>query len=99
VAPVYGTIWRYGRVAGSPDDLMRAGRELAAVLAKAPGFVACAVLDTDDGGGAAVGLFERRADLDEAGRLVARWTAGHLAGLLPEAPQVSSGEVVAQRGI
>ena len=95
---MYGMIWRYGRVAGSLDDLTRAGHELAAVLGKAPGFVACAVLDTD-GGGAAVGLFERRADLDEAGRLVARWTAEHLAGLLPEAPQVTRGEVVAQRGI
>ena len=96
---MYGMIWRYGRVAGSPDDLARAGRELAAVLGRAPGFVACAVLDADDGGGASVGLFERRADLDEAGRLVARWTAEHLAGLLPEAPQVTRGEVVAQRGI
>ena len=96
---MYGMIWRYGRVAGSLDDLTRAGHELAAVLGKAPGFVACAVLDTDGGGGAAVGLFERRADLDEAGRLVARWTAEHLAGPLPEAVQVTSGEVVGQRGI
>jgi hypothetical protein len=28
---MYGTIWRNGRVAGSPDDLMRAGYELATV--------------------------------------------------------------------
>jgi hypothetical protein len=96
---MYGTIWRYGRVAGSPEALTRAGHELAAVLGQAPGFVACAVLDADDGGGASVGLFERRADLDEADRLVARWTAEHLAGRLPEAPRITSGEVVAQRGL
>jgi hypothetical protein len=96
---MYATIRRFGRVEGSPDDLARAGRALAAVLGQAPGFVACAILAADGSGCAAVGLFERRADLDAAELLVARWTAEHLAGLLPEAPQVTRGEVVAQRGI
>ena len=96
---MYATIRRYGRVAGSSDDLARAGRALAAVLGTAPGFISCAVLDAGAGGCAAVTLFERRADLDGADRLVAQWSAEHLAGLLPEAPQITSGEVVAQRGI
>jgi hypothetical protein len=96
---MYATIRHYERVAGTPDDLARAGRALAAVLGQAPGFVACAVVAADGGGCAAVGLFERRADLDAADRLVARWTAEHLAELRPEAPQITRGEVVAQRGI
>ena len=94
-----GTIWRYGRVAGAPDDLSLAGRAPAAVLGQGPGFVRCAVPAADGSGGAAVGLFERRADLEAAGPLVARWAAGHPAGLLPEAPQITRGEVVAQKGI
>jgi hypothetical protein len=78
-----GTGGRHGRVAGSPDDLPRAGRAPAADLGQAPGFVACAVLDTDGGGGASVGLFERRADPDAAGRRVARRTTVHHVGRLP----------------
>ena len=96
---MYATIRHYGRAAGSPEDLDRAGRALAAVLSAAPGFVACAVLHADDGGCAAVSLFERRAELDAADRVVARWMAEHLAGLLPGAPRITRGEVVAQKGI
>jgi len=94
-----GTIWRYGRVAGAPDDLSLAGRAPAAVLRQGPGFVRCAVPAAHGSGGAAVGLFERRADLEAAEPLVARWTAGHLAGLLPVARRIFRAEVVAQRGI
>ena len=89
---MYGTIWRYGRVAESPEDVTRAGHELAVVLGQAPGFLACAVLDADDGGGASVGLFERRADLDEAdGEGVMplaharRWGFGAIVALLQPA--------------
>jgi hypothetical protein len=96
---MYATIRRYGHVTGSPEDVARAGLELAAILCKAPGFVSYAVLDAEDGGCAAVSLFESRADLDEADRLIAQWTAEHLAGLLPDAPEITSGEVLAQRGV
>lgn len=96
---MYATIWRYGHVAGSSEDVARAGRDLATLLCKAPGFVSYAVLGAEDGGYAAVSLFESRADLDEADRLITQWTAEHLAGLLPDAPEITSGEVLAQRGI
>jgi hypothetical protein len=96
---MYATIRRYRRVAGSSDDLARAGRALAAVLGKAPGFISYAVLDAGDGVCATVSTFERQADLDAADRLVVRWIAENLAGLLPDAPQITSGEVVAQKGI
>jgi hypothetical protein len=96
---MYAMIRRYGRVAGSSDDLASACRALAAVLAKAPGFISYAVLDAGDGACATVSTFERQADLDAADQLVGRWIAENLAGLLPDAPQVISGEVIAQKGI
>jgi hypothetical protein len=96
---MYATIRRYGRVAGSSDDLTRAGRALAGILSKAPGFISYALLDAGGGACAAVCIFGRQADLDAADRLVAQWIAEHAAALLPEAPQITRGEVVAQRGI
>jgi hypothetical protein len=96
---MYATIRRFPRIAGSPEDVTRAGRELAAVLCKVPGFVSYAVLEADDGGCTAVSVFESRADLDAADRLATQWIAEHAAGLWPDAPQIASGEIVAQRGI
>jgi len=54
------------------------------------------------GGGVAVGggglLLGDRADLAAADRLLEAWVAEHLAPLRPGAPQVTGGEVVAQKG-
>jgi hypothetical protein len=98
-APVFATIRRYEPVGGSPDDRARAGRALAARLSQAPGFVSCAALEACPGVLAWIGYFETAADLAAAERLVAGWAAEHRATLLPEPPQVTAGEVVAQKGL
>ena len=96
---MYATIRRYDHVAGAPDELQRAGRALAARLSGAPGFVSCAALAGGEGVLAWVGFFETAADLAAADGLVAAWAAEHEAALLPRAPQVTAGEVVAQKGL
>ena len=48
---------------------------------------------------AAVCFFETAADLAAAGRLLEAWVTEHLAPLRPGAPQVTDGEVVAQKGL
>jgi hypothetical protein len=96
---MYATIRRYDHVRGAPEDLQRAGRTLAARVSQAPGFVSFAALDGGTGVLAAVVFFETAGDLAAADRLVAAWEAEHLATLLPRPPQVTGGEVVAQRGL
>jgi hypothetical protein len=96
---MYATIRRYDHVAGSLDDLMRAGRALAARLSQAPGFVSYAAVDAGPGVLASVSFFETEADLVAADRLVAAWVAEHLAALLPQPSQAIGGEVVVQRGL
>ena len=96
---MYATIRRYDHVAGSLDDLMRAGRALAARLSQSPGFVSYAALDAGTGVLASVSFFETQADLEEADRLVAAWVAEHLAAALPHPPQAIGGEVVVQKGL
>src|SRR5919204_6241391 len=92
--PMYATIRRYEHVAGSLDDLMRAGRALAARLSQAPGFVSFAALDAGPGVLASVSFFETEADLAAADRLVAAWVAEHLAALLAHPPEITGGGVV-----
>ena len=92
---MYATI-RHHPGAPPPDDaLARAWRALAA----APGFVACLLLETQDGGHASVCIFEDRASLEDADRLVAGWLVAHIAVPGPDPPQLTAGEVIAQRGL
>jgi hypothetical protein len=96
---MHATICRYEPVGGPIDEVMRAGRELTWVLGQSPGFIAYVVLDTGDGALTSVSVFETRAELDGADRLVAGWVADHLAAALPNPPRVTIGEVIIQRGM
>ena len=46
-----------------------------------------------------ISVFESQATLDEADRLTDRWTAARASRTPLPAPRLTSGEVVAQRGI
>jgi hypothetical protein len=77
---------------------MQAGRQLAVVLSKAPGFISYLLLDTGDGTLATVSIFETRADLEEAERLIASWVAPNRTPLtVPSAAM--SGEILVQKGM
>ena len=97
--PLHATMCRYDGVNGPIDEVVRAGRQLAAELSQAPGFVSYAVLDTGDGVLVSVTVFEDRSDLDAADQLVGEWAAQHLAALLPHPSEVIAGEVIVQRGM
>jgi hypothetical protein len=96
---MFVTIRWHGRVAGSPADVARGGRELAAVLGQAPGFVSFALLETGDGAFASICVFESRAALERADRLHDRWTAEREARTPLPAGRLTRGEIVAQKGI
>ena len=83
----------------STDELTRAGRVLAARLGAAPGFVACLLLETPDGRCTAISIFEDQASLEDGDRLVAAWLGAHVAAPGPDPPQLTAGEVIAQKGL
>jgi hypothetical protein len=96
---MYATIrWRE-RGTASPDDLARAGRTLAARLGALAGFVACLLLETPDGGYAAIGIFEDRGSLAEADELVAGWSPVEMPALWADPLRWITGEVVVQKGL
>lgn len=95
---MYAAIRRHA--AGAPTDkCVRAGRALAARLGALPGFVAYLLVEEPDGGCVAVSLFERRADLEDAGRLVTAWLAAHPDVPRADSVAVAAGEVVVQKGL
>jgi hypothetical protein len=96
---MYATIQRHAAGAASTDDRASAGRALAARLGELPGFVVYVAVEEPGGGCVAVSLFEDRAGLEAAERLVAAWLAAH-----PDAPRadpvvLAAGEVVVQKGL
>lgn len=83
----------------SPDDLARAGRDLATHLGALAGFVACLLLEAPDGGYAAIGIFEDQASLARADELVAGWSPVEIPVPWADPSRWITGEVVVQKGL
>jgi hypothetical protein len=96
---MYATIRRYRPGAGSKDTGVRAWRALAVFLAQEDGFISCAVLETGDGELTAITFFDDAASLAAADHKVEAWLAEEQAGLARLLVHVTTGEVVAQRGL
>jgi hypothetical protein len=98
IETMHATLGRYDRVSASQDEVIRAGRQLAAALSKAPGFISYALLDLGDGALATVSVFETQGDQEEADRLLAAWVATHATVLAPPADALR-GEILVQKGM
>jgi hypothetical protein len=65
------------------------------LLQKAPGFVAYYWLDTGEGTGASLSVFQDKAGAEESVRIAAGFVQQHLAGMGFGSPEVIQGEVQA----
>ncbi len=96
---MHATFRRYEGIAQSTEELLRAGRQLASVLGRLPGFVSYVVLEAGDGVLASVSICETQADLHAADGLLAVWEAEHLEAPVLRPPTITSGEVIVQNGL
>lgn len=96
---MHATICRYEVVGGTPKEWDLAGRLLGSTAGRAPGLVACVVLEVGPGALATVSIFEDEASLKAAQRIVEVSLAECRPRLLPDRPEVTTGEVVYQKGL
>ncbi len=98
---MYASIHRYAQMPPASDDVIHAGRQLAAALQRLPGFVAYVLIDAGDGVLVALSLFEDEASLLATERVPALdgWLVAEQAVLAAGQPSVMSGEVVVQKGL
>ena len=96
---MHAMIRRYAARDGAMEAGIRAWRALAARLGGEAGFVSCAVLAAGDGELVAIALFDDAPSLAAADQRIAGWRAEREAGLARLLVQVTTGEVVAQRGL
>ena len=90
-------IRRYQMDPASFDEVKRQVNEgFIPIIKDADGFLAYYVVDAGAGEIATVSVFEDQAGAEESVRMAADFIRQNLAALLPNPPEITAGEVVAQ---
>ena len=92
---MYITIRKYADKAGLIDGLVPPVRDgFVPLLRRAPGFRRYCAFASEDGHVVSVTLFDDRPSAIQANDQVREWVVSNLRDLLPNAPEVTSGEVL-----
>ena len=93
---MYAVIRKYQFDEHSGEEIDRKIREvLVPLLEKASGFVTYYWLDTGEGTGASLTVFQDKSGAEESLRIAASFVREHLAGITVSSPEITQGEVQA----
>ena len=95
---MFATIRRYEGVdsARTSEISRKVNETLIPELSKLDGFAGYYLIEGSNGVLSSLGLFERQEQVDESTKLVAKWiTEEHLDKVIPNAPKITSGKIVA----
>lgn len=92
----YLTVRRYDGVPDSKEAARRVQEGFIPLISKIPGFISYYWVDEADGVMVSVSVFETREAEEQSNRLAADFVKQHIAPLLPHAPQITAGQVVAR---
>ena len=98
---MYCTVRRYEAIDQSRTSelVKKVDETLAPRLSKLPGFGGYHLIDAGNGVITSIGFFETSAQADESSRVASNWIREEkLETALPNAPKITSGEVVAHAG-
>ena len=89
------TVRRYEGITNPAEIGRRVAEEFVPLLKELPGFVSYYWVDAGDGVMVSMSVFEDRASADASNERAAAWVAENAAEMMPNAPQVTAGTVVA----
>ena len=92
---MYATTRRYEGVKDPAQAAKVVQEGFVPIISKVPGFVAYYFVDAGNGVMASTGIFETQEGAEESTRRAAEFVKEHLAPLLPNAPVVAAGQVLA----
>ena len=92
---MYAVVRRYNGVTDTQEAGRRVQGEFVRILRDVPGFVAYYWVDAGDGVMLSTSVFEDEAGEEESNKRAADNVHANLESLLPNAPQVTAGPVVA----
>jgi hypothetical protein len=91
---MYATVRRYEGVKLPAETARRTKEEFVPMLQKIPGFVAFFSIDAGGGVLISTSVYESRESAEESNRKAADYVRKNFASALPNAPQITAGEVV-----
>ena len=92
---VYATVRRYEGVTDPAEAGRRVAEGFVPLIREVQGFVAYYWVDAGGGVMISTSVFQDQAGAEESNTRAADWVAENLAQLLPNAPQITAGDVVA----
>ena len=96
---MYVAVRRYEGVT-DPSEAGRLVEEgFVPLISELPGFIAYYWVDAGDGVMISTSVFEHKAAEEESNWKAGEFVAQHLAPLLPNPPQITTGEVVAHKSV
>src|SRR3954469_2849122 len=93
----YGAVRRYEGVTDTKEATKRVNDGFLPLISKMKGFVAYYLVDAGNGVIVSTSVFKTQAEADESTKNAADWVKKNLAALVPNAPQVTAGAVVAHK--
>jgi hypothetical protein len=94
---MYATVRRYEGVTNPGEAGRRVQEGFVPLISDIPGFVAYYWVDAGGGVMISTSVFENQGAVEESDSRAAGFVRESLAELLPNPPQITEGEVVAQR--
>jgi hypothetical protein len=94
---MYATVRRYEGVTDPAEAGRRVSEGFVPLISEIGGFVAYYWVDAGNGVMVSTSVFEDRAGAEASNERAAGWVRDNLAALLPNAPQITAGEVVANK--
>ena len=94
---MYVTVRRYEGVTDPKKVAQLVDEGFIPIISEMPGFVAYYFVDAGDGVMVSTSVFEHKDAEEQSNFRAGEFVAEHLALLLPNPPQVTTGEVVAEK--
>jgi hypothetical protein len=94
---MYATVRRYEGVTDPREAGRRVNEGFVPLVSQIPGFVGYFWVDAGGGVMVSMSVFQDQAGAKESNKRAADWVRQNLAPLLPNPPQITAGEVVAQK--
>ena len=94
---MYVAVRRYESVTDAQEAGRLVDEGFVPIISEMPGFVAYYFVDAGDGVMVSTSVFEHKAAEEESNWKAGEFVAQHLAPLLPNPPQITTGEVVAYK--
>ena len=94
---MYVTVRRYEGVSESRKVAQLVDEGFIPIISEMPGFVAYYFVDAGDGVMVSTSVFEHKDAEEQSNFRAGEFVAEHLAPLMPNPPQVTTGEVVAYK--